>query len=173
MVISWDPVFRMLTVGREAVGSSVPRFALYVQLLYRCICAEYVRGPNEIGKSSTGMWIKRVVLERPWVSWRGPEKGTKLSRDESLTHNNSKFNAATGGVRPSLVEGRVKGASNPVQKQPQPEGHIGTVTSNDLRHEMWVTCEQLKHVRERPEGVIPLNLEFGWQHINGKINAYL
>ena len=41
-----------------------------------------------------------------------------------------------GGVRPSLVEGRVKGPSDPVQKHPQPEGHIGTVTSNEFQHEM-------------------------------------
>jgi hypothetical protein len=41
-----------------------------------------------------------------------------------------------GGVRPSLVEGRVKGPSDPVQKHPQPEGHIGTVTSNESQHEI-------------------------------------
>jgi hypothetical protein len=41
-----------------------------------------------------------------------------------------------GGVKPSLVEGRVKGPSDPVQKHPQPEGHIGTVTSNESQHEI-------------------------------------
>jgi hypothetical protein len=27
---------------------------------------------------------------------------------------------------------------------------MGTVTSNDFQHEIWVTCEHVKQVRERP-----------------------
>jgi hypothetical protein len=59
-------------------------------------------------------------------------------------------NVAGGGVKSSLVEGLVNGSAEPVQKHPHPEGQIGTDNSNDLQHEMWVTCEQLRHVLERP-----------------------
>ena len=59
-------------------------------------------------------------------------------------------NVVVGGVSPSRVEGRVKGPSEPVQKQPHPEGHIGTVTSREFQHDIWVTCEHIVQVRERP-----------------------
>ena len=54
-------------------------------------------------------------------------------------------NVVGGGVKSSL-----NGSTEPVQKHPQPEGQIGTDNSNDLQHEMWVTCPQLKHVLARP-----------------------
>lgn len=37
----------------------------------------------------------------------------------------------------------------PEQKHPHPEGQIG-MSSNIFEHEMCVTCEQVRHVRERP-----------------------
>jgi len=59
-------------------------------------------------------------------------------------------NVVGGGLKPNLVEGRVGDSGVPVQKHPHPEGQIGTDHSNEFQHEMCVTCEQLRHVLERP-----------------------
>ena len=56
----------------------------------------------------------------------------------------------TGEENPNRVEGRVKGPSKPLQKQPHPAGHIGTVRLREFQQEVCVTCEQVKHVLERP-----------------------
>lgn len=56
---------------------------------------------------------------------------------ERKTHDKSAAsrNVDGGGVRPRRVEGRVTG-SDPVQKQPHPEGQIGTATPNEFQQDI-------------------------------------
>jgi hypothetical protein len=69
-----------------------------------------------------------------------------LAQGSSEANNN----VVGGGVNPNLVEGLVNDSAVPVQKHPHPEGQIGVDHSNEFQHEMCVTCEQLRHVLERP-----------------------
>lgn len=70
----------------------------------------------------------------------------KTTQGSSEANNN----VVGGGVNPNLVEGLVNDSAVPVQKHPHPKGQIGVDQSNEFQHGICVTCEQLRHVLERP-----------------------
>lgn len=114
---------------------------------------EYMSMPNEFSRSRS--WTMFGCSQIRGVGETGVvERGVRhlwverLGNESYIVSGSSKLSA--GGVIPIRVDGRVKVPSAPVQKQPHPEGQMGTVTSNDFQHDMWVTCEHVKQVRERP-----------------------
>jgi hypothetical protein len=59
----------------------------------------------------------------------------RCRRKENHDKSAASSNVDGGGVRPRRVEGRVTG-SDPVQKQPHPEGHMGTATPNEFQQDI-------------------------------------